>query len=288
MVATLVLPGLVAGLLFGLPFLDRGEGGGLRRRIPWVLGVLLLFGGAGGLAARSMAKDAADEEHLEARAEAEARAARSLALARSGVPPGGPLEMLRNDPMTHGRDLYRQYCASCHVLDGEGEREAPDHTGFGSRQWLVNVMTAPQDEHLFGSVDLEEDMESMADELEEEALWEIAEHLFALGHEPQDEGVDDEMATRGRAHFERKCMSCHWFEGDGDFMGIGGPNLSLYGSRTWIFRQIAHPQAATQYGTLNDMPSFFDQLSDHDIRMVTAFLRLQRFETPDYAVTAPD
>ena len=45
--------------------------------------------------------------------------------------------MLRSDPMTRGADVYAQHCTKCHVLDGEGEQDAPDHTGFASRDWIL-------------------------------------------------------------------------------------------------------------------------------------------------------
>ena len=72
------------------------------------------------------------------------------------------------------------------------------------------------------------------------------------------------------------------FGDDGDFLGLGAPNLTRWGSRRWLTGQIAHPDAPEQYGELNDMPSFADQLSAHDIEMVTAFLRRQRFEEIDF------
>ena len=284
LVATVVLPGLVAGFFFMLPFLDRSEKDGWVRRAVMLIPVLAIFGGLGFLTAKSMADDAADEEHVEALELAKERAERSIVLARRGIPPAGPVAMLHDDPWTRGKDVYAEYCASCHVLDGKGERKAPDHTGFGSREWIRLLLDAPQDDHFFGKAELADDMPSQS-HLGDEALTAITEFMFSLGVEPQDATPADETkVAAGETIFRRKCMRCHIYEGDGDLMGVGGPNLTYWGSRTWIFRQIAHPGAETQYGGLNDMPAFDDQLSEHDLRMVTTYLRGQRFLEPDFEV----
>jgi ubiquinol-cytochrome c reductase cytochrome b subunit len=284
LLATVVIPGAIVTFLFALPFLDRKEAKGPVGRLAWVAPLLVIGAGLGGLAQMSYAHDAADEDYAEAREIAEARAARAIVLAGGGIPPEGPLAMLANDPMTRGREVYAQYCTSCHVLEGEGERKAPDHTGYGSRAWLRALVEAPQDEHFFGNAELAEDMPSQT-RLGDDALRAVVELLYSFGREEQDpDDVDASLLEAGRATMQEKCMNCHIFGDDGDFLGLGGPNLTLYGSRTWIYRQIAHPDADTQYGELNDMPEFHDQLSDHDIRMVTAFLRKQRFEEIDFEV----
>jgi len=283
-VATAVLPGAFVGFLFALPFIDRKDAEKPTQRIKWVIPLLLVGLAFGGLTQMSYAEDAADEDFAESRAAADLRAARALELAGWGVPPEGPLAMLDNDPMTRGREVYGQYCSECHILNGEGESEAPDHTGYGSREWLVALMHAPQDDHFFGLAELDEDMPSQT-RLGEDQLRAAAEFLFSLGREEQDpEDIDADLVAAGWTQFESKCMNCHTYEDDGDFLGLGAPNLTHYGSRTWIYRQIHSPAAVTQYGELNDMPEFDDQLSHHDIQMVTAYLRLQRFEAIDFEV----
>jgi cytochrome c553 len=83
-------------------------------------------------------------------------------------------------------------------------------------------------------------------------------------------------------------MDCHLYQGDGANL-FEGPDMTGYASRTWIYRQVQDPGAVTQYGELNEMPEFEDELEDHDIRMVAAFLRQQRFAKPDFTVQpAPD
>ena len=285
-VATVVIPGVVTTLLFALPLIDRKHSRRVRHRIAWITPVVLIGLAAGAISYLSVMEDAVDEDYIEAIAEQERRSERAIQLAWSGIPPEGPVAMLRNDPMTHGRDVYRQMCTSCHVLNGEGERKAPDHTGYGSREWLTMLLLAPQDPHYFGETDLEEDMPSQQ-ELGDEMIRGIVEFLFSMGHEPQDPPFDAELAAQGEEDFRRKCMSCHTYGNDGDWLGIGGPHLSGYGSRTWTHRQIADPASPLNYGELNDMPAFADQLTAHDLRMVTAYLRRQRFEEPDFEVVVP-
>ena len=89
--------------------------------------------------------------------------------------------------------------------------------------------------------------------------------------------MDVALVTAGEEAFREKCMDCHMFNGEGDDLAVGGPNLTGWGSRTWIAEQIRNPGADTQYGALHKMPAFSDQLSENDILMAAGFLRLQRF-----------
>jgi hypothetical protein len=66
-------------------------------------------------------------------------------------------------------------------------------------------------------------------------------------------------------------------DGEGALI-FDGPDLTGYASRTWIERQVRDPEK--HYGELNEMPAFEGELDDNDLRTVTAFLRLQRFEEP--------
>lgn len=280
------LPAVLGLFLFMLPLVDKKPSRAARARIPWVAPVLLGVVGVIALTALAVTDDLADADFQRARREHDARAQRSVLLAMRGIPPGGPLEMLRFDPLTHGADLFSRHCAQCHVLHGFGKRKAPDQTGFGSREWILALLNDPDADHFFGRTELAEGMPSQ-EELGEDALKKVTEFLFSLGREPQDPPVDESLLADGRRIFGEKCMKCHLFEGDGDFLGEGGPNLTGYASRTWIKRQIANPGAPTNYGELNDMPRFDDQLSDHDMNMLAAFLRLQRFETPEFPEMPP-
>jgi ubiquinol-cytochrome c reductase cytochrome b subunit len=278
LVGTVVLPGLAGAFLFALPFLDRSESTRVRGRLPWLLPIL--FGGVGIvlLTRASYADDAADPGYQAALVQATARAERSIQRAKLGIPPGGPLEMLRQDPMTQGRDVFERECTKCHVLDGQGERAAPDHTGYGSREWILGMLHTPRGPHYFGATEID-DMKSMT-KLGEPKLKAVTEFLFSLGHEPQDPPFDAKLAEQGAAVFEEECKDCHVYQGDGAFV-FEGPDMTGYASRSWLIGQIRDPGAVTQYGELNEMPAFEGELSEHDIRMVAAFLRQQRFQKPD-------
>ncbi len=38
----------------------------------------------------------------------------------------------------------------CHLYHDEGETEAPDLTGYGSRQWLIDFISNPAHERFYG------------------------------------------------------------------------------------------------------------------------------------------
>jgi len=276
-VATMVVPGIAMAFLFALPLLDRKESTRVRDRLPWVAAIVLGAIGLVALTAFQLRADAQDRKHQRVLAAARVRGERASALARRGIPPGGGLELLRNDPMTHGADLYRKQCVSCHVLGELGEREAPEHTGFGSREWIYALLMDPDGARFFGPTDLDPKMPSQR-RLGVLKLRAVTEFVFSLGREPRDPPVDAALVARGEEVFKQKCMECHLFRGDGDFLAEGGPNLTGWGSRSWMARQIADPDAA--YGEINQMPAFDEELDAHDIEMVSAYLRRQRFERP--------
>ncbi|MBK8169579.1 MAG: cytochrome b N-terminal domain-containing protein [Sandaracinaceae bacterium] len=273
---TLGIPALVGGFLFALPFIDRKPTNRLRDRLGIITPVLLGACAIVGLTAMSLNADAHDAKFQAQRRDADSRAARAVQLARNGIPPEGPLLMLANDPLTGGRDTFSDKCTSCHVMNGHGRRRAPEHTGFASREWLLNFLRNPRGERFFAHTRID-GMRSQA-RLGEPALEAVTEFLFAEGREPQDPPVNAALVARGSHVFETKCMECHVYRGEGDYLAEGGPNLTGYASRTWIARQIATPAAASQYGELNTMPAFADQLSEAQIRTIAAYLRLQRFE----------
>ena len=49
---------------------------------------------------------------------------------------------------THLTETFE--CTMCHLLGDEGETEAPDLTGYGSRQWLLDFLSNPADERFYG------------------------------------------------------------------------------------------------------------------------------------------
>lgn len=271
-VATVVIPAAAGLYLIALPWLDRAPSNRLSLRWPWIAPVVIAAMGVVALTAHSLYQDANDQEYARARRIAATRATRSIALASKGIPPEGPLAMLERDPLIGGGDLYRTHCAKCHVLDGEGKREAPDHDGFGSRAWILGMLHHPNSDAYFGKTKID-DMPSQT-KLGEPTLQAITEFLYAQGQEPGDPPVNRKLLTEGRRLFESKCMRCHVFEGDGDFEGLGGPDLTGYASSLWLYRQTVDPEK--HYGDLNEMPAFAEDLTPSEVTNLVRFLRLQR------------
>lgn len=275
LLGTVVLPGVAMGFLFALPLLDRGPDNALGKRLHFLAPIGLGAVGIVVLTWMSMRDDAADADFQAAREKSHLRAERAIALAQQGIPPEGPLHMLATDPMSRGADLYDQYCRSCHT-EGHEDQEGPDHAGFGSRAWMRALMHDPQDNRFFGNTEIDE-MKSQDEEISEDDAKAVVEFLFSEGHEPQDPPYDEKLAEHGKEVFEETCLDCHYYGSRGGDL-FDGPNMRGYASRWWIYQQILHPEAPRQYGELNEMPSFADDLSEQDARLVAAFLRQQRFE----------
>ena len=108
---------------------------------------------------------ATDQAILRARAHhnklrrSRAVAQRAIELATAnGIPPAGPLPLLRQDPMIRGPELFAANCATCHRYDGHnGVEEVPgepatssDLAGFASRAWVRGLLGDPMSDSYFG------------------------------------------------------------------------------------------------------------------------------------------
>jgi ubiquinol-cytochrome c reductase cytochrome b subunit len=181
-----VVPGFVVALFFSIPLLDKL----LPPRAAHGAALLITggtFAGMVGLTFAAVRSDAApsparvaealakssrgesltpeERDRLRAhefnrkrrRADDQSRRALELA-AQHGIPPGGPLELPRNDPMTQGPILFAAHCASCHRYfghDGLGvvpsePATSSDLGGFGSRAWIRGLLENPMDDRYFG------------------------------------------------------------------------------------------------------------------------------------------
>jgi ubiquinol-cytochrome c reductase cytochrome b subunit len=89
-------------------------------------------------------------------------AKRALALAeKHGIPPVGPLELLRADPLTRGPELFAAHCASCHRYkghDGLGAvpaepAAASDLFNFASQEWIRGLLDDPMANRYFGRME---------------------------------------------------------------------------------------------------------------------------------------
>ena len=173
-----VLPGLIVGVLFLMPWIGRWRVGHFFN----VVLLALLLGGAAMLTVQAIQEDTlagsadasfvdsgmedtlenrsafnASKEFLIAKREAEHDAQRVVALAKlKGIPPTGALTLVYEDPYLQGPKLFAQNCASCHnyvnhdapdshspsfVLD---KPSAPNLYGVGSQQWIEGMLDPKQ------------------------------------------------------------------------------------------------------------------------------------------------
>jgi ubiquinol-cytochrome c reductase cytochrome b subunit len=264
--------------LFALPFLDRAPTTNPRQRLQWLAPIFVGLLGIAFLTWQSKNDDAHDANFQIAEAAAHTRAERAIELALQGIPPAGPIEMLRMDPETRGPDLYAQNCTKCHVLNRAGEYDAPVHTGFGSRAWIAGMLHDPQDLRYFGRTEID-DMKSMDEKLDDAQKKAVIEFMFAEGSEADDKIAPDKgLAEQGAEVFKSKCTDCHLYKGEGADT-FDGPDMTGYGSREWLAKQIAKPESI--YGELNKMPAFGEDLSESDVQMLAIYLRGQRFLEPE-------
>jgi ubiquinol-cytochrome c reductase cytochrome b subunit len=200
------------------------------------------------------AKDLHDKfEH----AEKEAR--RAVQLAAQGIPEEGGRYLLRADPLTQGPKLFAKHCAVCH-----GAGKASDLTGFGTEKWIRALLNDPGDKSYFGNTELEGmknwrakinkarkkwDEKKVAEqdaEFDTIAKW-VAEQALPKEDRSPDPG------DKKKELFIDTCASCHSIQGEG---GKNAPDLTDYGSATWIRGMIMDPAHPSRYGKKNKMPAF--------------------------------
>lgn len=284
------IPVVVIGYLVALPFIDKKPAATLLQRLPKLAPLLLLLLCGAGLTWMSSSSDANDDEFQKARKLASERAEYAIALAQAGVPPGGPLEMLANDPTRRGPELFDKHCAACHRLDdhgpADGKDTAPDLTGFGSAAWVLRVLDNPDDPKMFGNTPFKGEMPSFTRKPEDPALAEfftampkaeqndVAAYLVA-----QAKGEPLAKDSPGEKAIRLKCLSCHKLAGETESADSLAPELEGWGSRKWIRWQIAnpglgvtYPRSALSKDLEGHMPAFEDQLSSADIDLLAGWV----------------
>lgn len=207
--------------------------------------------------------------------EAEFLAGRAAKMALSGVPENGPRALLRNDPLTRGRELFKTHCAACHrftprpndPFDGfvDGEFKASDLGDFGSEQWVRGLLTHPADPHYFGLTRLEgmKDWRRGIDEARAEKMKDdpAAARQFIAKQDADFDQIAKWLAeqarpadqrnktldTAARPLFKSYCGRCHKFDGKGRGEA---PDLAGFGSPEYIRGMILAPGFKTRYGAL--------------------------------------
>ncbi|MFO0606990.1 MAG: cytochrome b N-terminal domain-containing protein [Polyangiales bacterium] len=290
LIGTAVIPGLVATYLAALPWVDGPSRKGAARAAA-LLPLALVAAGAGYLGWEMKSHDAADRNFQRATANARAQASRAIALARLGVPPEGPLDMLHNDPARRPRELYKQHCGVCHAArDVADQHKAPRLDGFGSRAWATAFVAWPDHPELMGTVtqDMGERMGPQR-RLSDDDLRAVAEWLYNEGVERGDPPADAALVTRGQALIAR-CNNCHLGRVTPAVEGTtrDAPSLDGWGSREWIYEQVVNPQRLEQYGARNHMPRFRGKLTERELAMVVDFTRSLRTREAPARRSAPE
>lgn len=185
-VGAIVVPGLVTTVFLLFPFVDRLTRPHVAHTCASAItGVVLLGVACLSLSAVYEDRDPPDEKVKAARAKqilgetlsetdqavlrarefnrrrvrADRVARRALILAsEQGIPSQGAFELLANDPMARGPELFAGNCSSCHRYDGhDGLGHVPlepatssDLAGYASRAWIRGLLKDPMDDRYFG------------------------------------------------------------------------------------------------------------------------------------------
>jgi len=259
--------------------------------------LVVVFTGLAVLSWQSYSNDARDEKYHAALVTGNEQADRAKELAAQGIPAGGALVMLRDDPKTQGPRLFRQHCLSCHdskaVRGSEpyaGDPSAPSLDGFATRDWVRGWCDAKQivSPAYFGNTKFKKGqmVDYVKNGLKECDPEEIEAMVLALSAEaalPGQRDADAKDAAKiaeGKSLLADNCTDCHTFHGKGT---VKGTDMTGYGSRDWLIGIIRNPAHARYYGKENDrMPAYAEStdpskniLTDHEIGMLADWLRGQ-------------
>lgn len=265
-VGTVVIPGLVAGFLVALPFLDRKPDRRLGARIAFLLTFAVGLAAVVLLTLLAQAHDRNDPTIAAQQKIAAREAARARLLAAEGVPPAGATYMMQQDPLTRGERVFRRECLSCHVLEGEGpdEPKGPDLTAYASKAWIRRVLLDPNSPRLYGRTKVE-GMESYA-KLSDVEISTLVDFVYAQRDPdapPPDERPGAELVDAN------ECGNCHDFE---EAYGLEGPALFRYGTAAWMSDVLNDAGADHLFGDMNEMPAFENKLSESDRAALVSFL----------------
>ena len=282
-VATMVIPGAAATFLLAAPLIDRFLG----KLGAWVVrgGVAALMVGVVGLTAYGIQSDKADEEFQKSLKTAHKRAKEARKYAEVGVLPLGGPAVFFNDPLYQTKQLFKEHCQNCHMIEGIGGEEAPDLTGYGNREWLSSLIRDCNTSRFYGETAHKGDMTAYpetcpeGDEecvaLPQDQLDATVEYLMQLAGD-EEITFDAKLAKTGATLWEDEleCNACHEIDKgeEGD-----GPNMTTRGSREWIARIIRDTSAPDLFGDSAEMPKFDDsKLSDEQVTALAEYIFAQR------------
>lgn len=250
-----------AAALLALPLVDRATPASPRRRWPLLVGGVATLATVVGLTRASRLADAGDARLIEEQRAAEAAARQSFALARLGIPPGGPEELYLNDPRERGKRLFAKQCQSCHPLAGKGGDSAPDLSAYLTHGWVRGLIANAGAPSYYGRTVLASDMppaEAPAEHIER-----LTHYVLSLGGHASCSAEDASLFD------EYGCQTCHAREGEDPRRG---PSLDGFGSRQWLRGVILTPGAARYFGSKNRMPAFEGALDDSELDDLITYL----------------
>lgn len=314
----MVVPGLIMGVLFLMPIVGRWKLGH-RFNVAFLFG---LFLGIGVLTVQAVLEDRKNDDYRFAVAEAEEKSERVKELVGlQGIGPSGAVKLLRDDPKTAGAALFAKNCASCHRYEGHNgirkpikeDPTASDLGTFGTRSWLLGILTDFTSEKHFGATKNNADVGerflegAMAGWVAEnvkgkkvkpEELDGLVEFLQSLSDRP-DGPVDPQKVAKGREFFVvgsdalegGACYDCHamkvkddpdgLFKEEGAGLATGAPDLTGYGSADWLRDFVRNPGAKRFYGSHNAMPAFAERLTSRELDLIVDFLLHRWPEAPE-------
>ncbi len=263
------------GLVFvALPWIDKKPHGA---SVLGAIAVIVAAGAIGGLTYESMNRDAYDAKFQRAHAAARTRANVAITLAKKGVPPAGPLVMLRDDPELRARALFTEKCASCHLLADMGDKkkaDAPALDGWSTEAWIMSILHDPDASDRFGRTPYKGGMPSMdvppKDDkgdfkpMSKDDMTSVAQFLATGEGEAAEKIIKD------------RCTTCHLYKGEGDDNGEEtAPELAGYGTLPWMRAQIADPSTPATYRKnalgKHHMPKLDGEISPADIDLLARF-----------------
>jgi ubiquinol-cytochrome c reductase cytochrome b subunit len=259
-----------------------------------------MIAGIGLLTWQAYAQDGSDPEFVQAKELAEEKAERIVTLARApdGIPGGGALALLRDDPLVQGPRLFADNCASCHTYDGHDglgsdpsePPSASDLHRFGSREWITGLLDPERiatAEYLGGTdfsrgrmVRYVQRGIAQFDHEEQVQLSLVVSALSAEAELPYQVAADSAEHARIQEGLEliqseaMRCTECHEFRGMVE--EARGPSLTGFASRAWTHAFVSNPAHPSLYGDRNDrMPAFGEDgiLTEHQIGLIVDWLR---------------
>ncbi|MCX7405638.1 MAG: cytochrome b N-terminal domain-containing protein [Planctomycetia bacterium] len=249
------------------------------------------------------------ESFLAAATQAQMDGERAIELAGrpERIPPSGALELVRSDAKSQGPRLFAQHCSSCHAyVDPQGAKaseqlakaSAANLYGFGTAAWMRGLLDPAEvagPAYFGNTAHADDDMVSfVTQDLTDRDTWKL-EDIEAVvvamsaesGLRPQQTAADAKateaaIIAKGRALVSdvERCGSCHTFHDNGTKLG-SAPDITGWGSRSWLVGIITDPTHKQFYGDNNDrMPSFGKAdpgsvpiLSTQQIELVVDWLR---------------